>query len=236
MNEFIIDGSSISASITPYMSFLNLTLTHSNAFCSGFYVGNGWIITAGHCVYDALKITVIIGASVITMNKDIHHHVYNVIKNNSIIHPNFNAHSYTHDIALLKIDSEPNIPVLSLNNGTYRIGDRCNITGYGVTNEYTHKGLGVLREAEVIIKDPNDFDEVNGWDTDAIIVASGTIIDDMGYTTDTCSGDSGSPLICNNLLTGITSWGYGCGEPIYPGVYTSLSYYLEWISKYIYDK
>ncbi len=234
MNEFIIDGLSISASITPYMGFLNLTLTHSNAYCSAFYVGNGWLITAGHCVYDALKLTVIIGASVITMNKDLHHHVYNVI--DSIIHPKFNHHTYSHDIALLKIDSDPNISVLSLNNGTYKIGDKCNIVGYGVTNEYTHTGLGVLRQAEVIIKDPNDYDEVNGWNTDAIIVASGTIIDDMGYVTDTCSGDSGSPLICNNSLTGITSWGYGCGEPINPGVYTSLSYYLEWISKYIYDK
>lgn len=38
---------------------------------------------------------------------------------------------------------------------------------------------------------------------------------------DTCSGDSGGPLICtsdgNAVLHGVTSWGFGCAQPDLPG-------------------
>mgnify|MGYP003289271441 CR=1 FL=1 len=43
---------------------------------------------------------------------------------------------------------------------------------------------------------------------------------------DTCQGDSGGPLMAWNgrsfVLVGITSWGFACAHPAYPGVYTRL--------------
>ena len=50
---------------------------------------------------------------------------------------------------------------------------------------------------------------------------------------DTCHGDSGGPLVVPDesnraVITGITSWGHSCGK--YPGVYTRVTSYLDWIN------
>ncbi|XP_070484203.1 granzyme H-like isoform X4 [Equus przewalskii] len=42
-------------------------------------------------------------------------------------------------------------------------------------------------------------------------------------------GDPGGPLICNNMVQGISSYGQLSGNP--PGVFTKVSYYLSWIKR-----
>jgi trypsin len=42
-------------------------------------------------------------------------------------------------------------------------------------------------------------------------------------------GDSGGPIFVKGIQVGITSWGYGCAEPEYAGVYTRVSTYVPWI-------
>ena len=50
----------------------------------------------------------------------------------------------------------------------------------------------------------------------------------------TCYGDSGSPVIGNNKVVGIVSWGSGkCGNDNKPSVYTRIPYFADWISKEI---
>lgn len=48
-------------------------------------------------------------------------------------------------------------------------------------------------------------------------------------------GDSGGPLMWPSgkqyYLLGVVSAGARCGESHFPGLYTRVSYYIEWITK-----
>jgi len=58
---------------------------------------------------------------------------------------------------------------------------------------------------------------------------------------DSCHGDSGGPLQCQDSdgqwkLIGIGSWSYECALPRKPTVYTRVERYVDWIKQYVTDR
>ena len=51
--------------------------------------------------------------------------------------------------------------------------------------------------------------------------------------TDACHGDSGGPLVLSErgrwFQVGIVSMGYGCADNRFPGIYTNVKDFLDWI-------
>jgi trypsin len=108
--------------------------------------------------------------------------------------------------------------------GLWDPGSPADITGWGDTSESGGAPFA-LRAATVQVIDDGTCSSDYGGDFDP-----GTMIC-AGFQSggvDTCAGDSGGPLEAPQSaggyrLVGITSWGEGCAEPGFPGIYTRVA-------------
>jgi trypsin len=153
--------------------------------------------------------------------------------------------SVGHDVAIVELDrpsAEPPVKIASAQERSlWAPGTLATIAGFGVT-EADGDQPEVLQEAQVpIVADdvpakayPYLLDGVDpvlgGFESDTQVAA--------GYPeggVDTCQGDSGGPLLVaagsEMRLVGDTSYGQGCAEPDYPGIYGRLAgdTLREWI-------
>ncbi|XP_006148912.1 transmembrane protease serine 4 isoform X2 [Tupaia chinensis] len=104
------------------------------------------------------------------------------------------------------------------------------VVGWGFTEQDGGKMSDTLLQASVQVINRtqcNAEDAYHGEVSEKMLCAG---IPEGGV--DTCQGDSGGPLMYHSdqwQVVGIVSWGYGCGGPSTPGVYTKVTAYLDWI-------
>ncbi|XP_051770091.1 testisin-like isoform X5 [Ctenopharyngodon idella] len=166
-----------------------------------------------------------------------------VSKNVKLIikHPSYNRHTNNNDIALLKLSSPVTFtdyisPVcLAADGSVFNNGTDSWITGWGnISRRESLPSPNVLQEVEVPVignRQCNCLYRV-GNITDNMICAGL-----LGGGKDSCQGDSGGPMVSNQssvwVQSGIVSFGIGCARPEYPGVYTRVSRYQEWITSFM---
>merc|ERR1712209_377167 len=104
----------------------------------------------------------------------------------------------------------------------YDAGTSCTVSGWGTTSEGGNLAHNLMKVEVPVVSDEDCRGSYGQSDiTDSMICA--------GFEAggkDSCQGDSGGPFMCGSGLDGVVSWGYGCAQPGFPGVYTQTSYFL----------
>ena len=152
-------------------------------------------------------------------------------------HSRYNRDTHDNDIALLHLQ-EPAIlsdyirPVCLPSQGDQIVpGKKCSVAGWGA-RKFLGQPTAPLLQVRPELRTKSECNQTTAFE--------GLITDNMlcagGQRVDTCQGDGGSPLTCSfgndhrQVVTGLTSWGNGCGFPGTFGVYMDLLQYLPWIA------
>lgn len=155
-----------------------------------------------------------------------------------IPHENYNENTVANDIAIVLLKERINynsfVSPICLPKGDQaaQVGMHCIAAGWGQTKGTADPN--VLNQVFVsIISDY--FCSKPDWYGDVFLNATTFC---AGYARgghDSCTGDSGGPLVCNFLNVwyqiGITSWGYDCARSKWPGIYTDVKLYMNWIQE-----
>ncbi|MFE2568615.1 S1 family peptidase [Streptomyces mirabilis] len=214
----IVGGTTTTTTAYPFM--MQITDASQNQFCGGTLVAANKVVTAAHCMVGETtsSVRVIGGRTYLNGTNG------TVSKVSKIwINPDYTDATNGDDVAVLTLSTSmsytPASYVASTDTSVYATGATARIIGWGTTSE-SGSSSNQLRTATVPIVSNSSCSGSYGSD----FVASDMVC--AGYTnggTDTCQGDSGGPLLIGGVLAGITSWGNGCAEAGYPGVYTRLT-------------
>ncbi|MER5179424.1 serine protease [Streptomyces sp. NPDC002896] len=224
----IVGGTTTTASAYPYV--MQITNASQSQFCGGTLVSARKVVTAAHCVDGrTTSNTKVVGGR--TYRNGTNGTVSSVSK--IWIHPDYTDAEQGDDVAVLTLStSMPYTPigyVSSSDTGVYAAGTTARILGWGTTSS-GGSSSNQLRTATVPTVSNATCSSAYG---------SSYIASDMvcaGYTdggVDTCQGDSGGPFVIGGKLAGITSWGYGCADAEYPGVYTRLTTFSSLVTAQI---
>jgi hypothetical protein len=253
----ILDGQVTGLREFPWMALLQYRKKSGNlAFsCGGTLISSRYVLTAGHCVRGQILskvgplVNVRLGEYNTETEQDCSNQLGFEICNNKpvdseiervIIHPDYsdtNADRY-HDVALIKLKRD--VPTndfikpicLPTPSEKSNVGERLVVAGWGRT-EYASSSPVKLKlwvPIAAASQCSSKFRSAGVTLGNKQLCAGG----ELGR--DSCNGDSGGPLMRTTkndsaqwYIEGIVSFGAKCGSQGWPGIYTRVAEYVEWI-------
>ncbi|MPY65032.1 S1 family peptidase [Streptomyces spongiae] len=224
----IVGGTTTTASAYPYV--MQITDSSQNQFCGGTLVSATKVVTAAHCMVDETTSSVrVVGGR--TYRNGTNGTVSRVT--DIWVHPDYTDATEGNDVAVLTLATSMPYTTASYvdssDTSVYAAGTTARILGWGTTSS-NGSSSNQLRTATVPTVSNSSCSSSYG----SSFIASDMVC--AGYTSggvDTCQGDSGGPLMIGGVLAGITSWGEGCAQAGYPGVYTRLTTFSDDVTEQI---
>ncbi|XP_070156103.1 trypsin-1 [Polyergus mexicanus] len=229
----IVEGVETLVNQYPWMALL---MYRGQFYCGGTVINSRYVLTAAHCIdrFDESKLTVRILEHNRNSTSESTTQDFKVEK--ALKHSGYSTINYDNDIALIKLKEPikfqgPMRPACLPEQGKTFAGEKGIVTGWGAIKEGGSVS-NTLQEVVVPI--------LSNAECRATKYPSRKITDNMlcaGYKQggkDSCQGDSGGPLHVEKdgiyHIGGVVSWGEGCAQPGYPGVYSRVNRYLTWIA------
>ncbi|CAI9161228.1 unnamed protein product [Rangifer tarandus platyrhynchus] len=204
--------------------------------CAGVLVDRSWVLTAAHCGNNKPLWARVGDDHLLLLQGE-------QLRRTSrpIVHPKYQQGSGPilprrtdeHDLMLLKLGRPvvpgPRVRPLRLPFRCTQPGDQCQIAGWATTSSRRVKYNKGLSCSRVTILSPKECEVFYPG-----VITSNMMCAGLDQGQDPCQSDSGGPLVCDETLQGILSWGvYPCGSAQHPAVYTQICKYRSWIEKTI---
>ncbi|XP_017771301.1 PREDICTED: venom protease-like [Nicrophorus vespilloides] len=242
----VVGGTDSLAAEFPHMAVLGFRNNDNIIWaCGGALISEKFVMTAGHCLYHSefgdVRAVRLGDLNLYSETDDAK--PQNFLVKSTHRHPRYMPPSRYNDIALVELDRAATrtkyvLPACLNTQMFIHSSNAFTATGWG-SLEFSGRQADHLQKVNISLVDNgrcNQFYSLSrklraGIRDDSQICASSP-------HRDTCEGDSGGPLqrkfpFGNNdfvyVIYGVTSFGKACGLSSTPGIYTRVSYFLDWI-------
>lgn len=229
----VVGGTDAGVNSAPFIVSFQQNGIH---YCAGSILNQNWVVTAAHCLASSAQVmssTLVAGSILVagtastTQKRSINYFVVNDLYlggtspyDIGLVYTK-TPFQWTAAVAAVKLPSSGTAPTGSATLYGWGSISTTNTAVYPKTLQVATVSIIPLTSCESALG-------TKGADVHSTNLCTGPLTSRIGI----CTSDSGGPLVQNNVLIGIVSWGkLPCGQSNSPSVFVQVSSFVTWITQ-----